>query len=272
MSSISEAVPADSDQRQQAFDRFTRLTEIPMLLLSALFLAGLVTPVIDTHLSGGWRHVIAVGNTAIWAVFLAEYVTRFALAPRRVHFVVHNVPDLIVVAVPVLRPLRLARLARLARFARVGALAGGVARRSRTRLHLDIAIEVTVVAVIIMFVGAVGVLDVERNAPNATIHNFGDAIWWALTTITTVGYGDKFPVTAQGRLIAAAIMLTGIAVLGVVTASVAGWFVQNLQTIQREEAAEADRTHRLEAQLDELLDRVARIEAHLVHGPEIPPA
>ena len=261
MSTTRADLPDTSERRQQAFDQLTRRSEIPMLVLSLLFLAGLVSPVIDTQLSGQWLHVIAVGNTAIWAIFLVEYVARFALAPRRLHFVLHNIPDLVVVAVPVLRPLRLARLARVAR---VASLAGSVTRRGRSRMHLDIAYQVTAVAVIITFVGAVGVLDVERKAHGSTIHSFGDAMWWALTTITTVGYGDKVPVTGQGKLIAAALMLTGIAVLGVVTASVAGWFVENLQNIQRQEAAEAGRTHGLEAQMTELLDRMARIEAHLL--------
>jgi voltage-gated potassium channel len=76
-------------------------------------------------------------------------------------------------------------------------------------------------AVLLVFVGSLAVLDVEQNAPDAKILSFGDAAWWAITTITTVGYGDLFPVTPIGRLVAAALMMSGIAVLGVVTASIA---------------------------------------------------
>jgi voltage-gated potassium channel len=93
-----------------SYDRFTYWTEIPMLVLSGLFLAVLVTPVIDTHLSSGWRHTLALADTAIWAIFVIEYLARVTLAPRRLQFVIHNIPDLVVVAVPLLRPLRLARL------------------------------------------------------------------------------------------------------------------------------------------------------------------
>jgi len=138
-----------------------------------------------------------------------------------------------------------------------------VSRQSRGRLHIDTAIQVVAIAAIIVFVGAVGMLDVERNAPGSNIHTFGDALWWALSTVTTVGYGDKFPVTGQGRLIGAVVMITGIAVLGVVTASVAGWFVDNLQTIEREEAKTSGDAERLAASLAEVLERLARIEAHL---------
>ena len=81
-------------------------------------------------------------------------------------------------------------------------------------------------------------LDAERGAPDANIAGFDDALWWGVTTITTVGYGDQFPVTDQGRLIAVALMLTGIALLGIVTATIASWFIERLggveETTQRE--------------------------------------
>ena len=187
-------------------------------------------------------------------------MTRLVLAPYKLRFIWKNPLDLVVVAVPLLRPLRLARLARLAS---VGALTGLVSRRSRGRLHIEIAVQVVLVAAIIVFVGAVGILDVERNAPGSNIQTFPDALWWAVSTVTTVGYGDKFPVTGQGRLIGTAVMLTGIAVLGVVTASVAGWFVDNLQAIERAEAQSSGEAERLDARLSEVLERLARIEAQL---------
>jgi voltage-gated potassium channel len=70
-------------------------------------------------------------------------------------------------------------------------------------------------AALLVFVGALAVLDVEQSAPDAKILTFGDAIWWAVATITTVGYGDMYPVTPLGRMVAGALMMGGIAVLGV---------------------------------------------------------
>jgi voltage-gated potassium channel len=243
-----------------ALRKFERLVDIPMMVLSVLFLVVLVLPVLDTYLSHGWRDVIAVADIAIWIVFAAEYLIRLVLAPYKLRFIWKNPLDLIIVAVPVLRPLRLARLARLAR---VGALAGVVSRRSRGRLHVEVAVQVVLVAAIIVFVGAVGIFDVERNAPGSNIRTFPDALWWAAATVTTVGYGDKFPITGQGRLIGIAVMITGIAVLGVVTASVASWFVDNLQTIEPEEVKSSGEAERLDARLTEVLERLARIEAQL---------
>lgn len=142
-------------------------------------------------------------------------------------------------------------------------------RRSRSRIHVDIAIQVVSVAAIIVFIGAVGILDVERNARGSNIHTFGDALWWALSTVTTVGYGDRYPVTGQGRLIAAAVMLTGIAVLGVVTASVAGWFIENLRAVERQEVAEEATAARIEERLGEVAERLARLEAFLSANPPL---
>jgi voltage-gated potassium channel len=98
-------------------------------------------------------------------------------------------------------------------------------------------------------VAALAVLDAERDAPNATITNFGDALWWAVTTITTVGYGDRYPVTTEGRLIAGALMVAGIALVGVITASLASWFVQRIG-----EMASAE--EQTQATVDALLDEV----------------
>nr|MBA3233489.1 two pore domain potassium channel family protein [Propionibacteriales bacterium] len=81
---------------------------------------------------------------------------------------------------------------------------------------------------LVVFVAAVAMLDAERGAADANIESFGDAAWWAVTTMTTVGYGDRFPVTTEGRLIASALMLAGIALLGVVTAALASWFVERI--------------------------------------------
>jgi voltage-gated potassium channel len=99
----------------------------------------------------------------------------------------------------------------------------------------------------------VAVLDAERDAPDATITTFPDAVWWTLTTISTVGYGDRYPVTVEGRVVAAALMVAGIALLGVVTASIASWFVDNLRRAGEQVAED----------VEEVAEDVAQAEASL---------
>jgi len=90
-------------------------------------------------------------------------------------------------------------------------------------------------------------LDAERQTPDANIRNFGDALWWATTTVTTVGYGDHFPVSIEGRFIAAALMIGGIALLGVITASFASWLIERVAEV--EEASQAATRRDIEALL-----------------------
>ncbi|MFH5208109.1 potassium channel family protein [Antrihabitans spumae] len=124
---------------------------------------------------------------------------------------------------PLLRPLRLLRLLALLRLLNRTA-AGSLVGRVTT--------YVTGVAVMSIGLGAIAVLDVEQDHAGANITTFGDALWWATTTVTTVGYGDRYPVTTPGRFIAVVLMLVGIAVVGTVTGSVAAWLVTN---VKREE-------------------------------------
>ncbi|MEJ3749138.1 potassium channel family protein [Actinomycetes bacterium KLBMP 9797] len=105
-------------------------------------------------------------------------------------------------------------------------------------------------------VAALAVLDAERANPDANIRTYGDALWWAVTTITTVGYGDRFPTTTEGRLVAAVLMVSGIGLLGVVTASLASWFVERVGEVARAEQS-------TQAKLDALTAEVRALRLRL---------
>jgi voltage-gated potassium channel len=95
------------------------------------------------------------------------------------------------------------------------------------------------------------VLEFERGNPDANIASYPDALWWAVTTITTVGYGDRFPMSSAGRAVAVVLMIAGIAMFGVITATIAAYFV--------EQQAEED----VASRLDQIMERLDRIEAGL---------
>jgi voltage-gated potassium channel len=92
-----------------------------------------------------------------------------------------------------------------------------------------ITLKVAISAVFISYVAAIQITISERSVEGSNIKNFGDGIWWAITTVTTVGYGDRFPTTTEGRLLAVMLMIVGISLVGVITASVAAWFVKMSQ-------------------------------------------
>jgi len=116
-------------------------------------------------------------------------------------------------------------------------------------------------AALLVFVGALAVLDAEQSVPDAKILTFGDALWWAVTTITTVGYGDLYPVTAVGRAVAVALMLSGIAVLGVVTASIATWLVQRVSDTTETAVENAEQP--VLAEITELAAEVAALRREI---------
>lgn len=160
--------------------------------------------------------------------------------------------ELLIVALPFFRPLRLLRLVTL-----LSVLHRTVGGTLRGRVVTYVAGS----AVLLVFVGALAVLDVEQSAPDAKILTFGDAAWWAITTNTTVGYGDPFPVTPIGRMVAAALMMSGIAVLGVVTASIASWLVQRVE--ESTEAAVESAEEPVRAEVRELLVEVAALRQEI---------
>lgn len=106
----------------------------------------------------------------------------------------------------------------------------------------------------VILLAALAVLDAERGQPGASITSPGEAFWWSVVTATTVGYGDFYPVTATGRAVAVLLMATGIALIGVITANVAAWFVERFK-----EADERDQHH--EDRLDQILAELKALRA-----------
>ena len=191
-------------------EEWQRRSEWPLTAAALVFLAAYSIQVIaNTDLL-----VVEVLIWGTWAAFVVDYAMNLVLARERKRWFVRNMHELAIVALPALRPLRLLRLVTLLQ---VMHRVGGNALRGRVLTYVLGA------AALLTCAGALGALDAEENAPGANLTTFGDAVWWAMSTITTVGYGDHYPVTFLGRCVAAGLMVEGIAVLGVVTASVASW-------------------------------------------------
>lgn len=204
-------------------ERWERRAEVPLILLALAFLVAYAWPVIDPRLDADLRGFLTGVSWAVWVAFAADLLIRLVLADDRRRYALRHWYDVALVALPLLRPLRLLRLLALVRI---------LDRSAASSLAGRVLIYVAGAASLAVGLGALAVLDAERDAPDANITTFGDALWWAATTVTTVGYGDRFPVTTEGRLVAVVLMVLGIGVVGAVTASVASWILAR---------AEADR-------------------------------
>ncbi|MEV5967789.1 potassium channel family protein [Kribbella sp. NPDC051952] len=238
--------------RDAFVERYERRAEWPLTLAAGVFLAAYAWPVLEPDMPDALRRACSIVTVAIWVIFAGDFLLRLALVRRRVVFLRTHIVDLLVLALPLLRPLRALRV--------VTALTR-LNRRAESSLRGRAMVYVVAGVGLLGFTTAVAVLDAERSRPDANIRTFGDASWWAVTTITTVGYGDRYPTTNAGRIAGVGLMLGGIALLGVVTAALASWFVEH---VAREERDESD----LRRQILALTIEVRALRTEVAHTPE----
>ncbi len=228
---------------QSMLERWEDRTEWPLACVAVIFLAAYSVEVL-AHPREPALRMLEVILYALWAGFAIDYLIRLTLAHQRGRWFVQHMLDLAIVVLPFLRPLRLLRLVLI-----VAALQKAFGDAIRGRVVIYTAGS----AVLLVYAASLAVLDAERSDPSAHIKNFGDAVWWSIATITTVGYGDFYPVTVNGRLVAVLLMLGGISLIGMITATVATWIVQRVaQEDSTKQAATA-------AQIDELRSQITHL-------------
>jgi voltage-gated potassium channel len=241
-------------------ERWESLVERPLAGVAAVFLVLYSVQVLaQPH---GLTHSLLDGIMyALWVAFAIEYVARLILTDQRSDgstrtlWFFRQFLELAIIVIPFLRPLRMLRM-----FVIVGALQKAFGDANRGRIVIFTSFSV----VLMVYAASLTVLDAERSAPGAHITNFGDAVWWACTTITTVGYGDYEPITPLGRVIAVLLMVGGIALIGMVTAAVATWIIQRVgaqdSALRNATAKQIVELHdEIAKQIDELHDEIAQL-------------
>lgn len=223
----------------------------PLTALAVVFLAAYAWSVLDTAISPRTTRLLDLVLWGTWAVFTADYLVRLTLARRRWRFIWRHLLDLLVIVLPMFRQLRVLRLV---------TVLTSLNRQMRDDFRGRVGVYLAGATALVAFAAALAVYDAERHSPDASITSFGDAMWWTITTISTVGYGDRYPVTWQGRLVAASLMVAGIALLGTVTATIASWFVERLHTV---EAAVEEAEQQTQVELTEVLAELKRLHLRL---------
>ncbi|WP_246124938.1 potassium channel family protein [Cellulomonas xylanilytica] len=218
-----------------------------------IFLLAYGLPIAIPTMSYDARVACEIVVRITWVVFAIDYFGRLALSERRWGFVKRHPLDLAVILLPILRPLRLLRLV---------ALVGVLNRVGSHTLRGRVVTYVVGSTALLITCGALAVTDAERGQSGTNIANLGDGFWWAITTMTTVGYGDRYPVTTTGRFVAAALMVAGIALLGVVTATLASWLVERVaEATDDDQAATRVQVEQLTAEVRRLADELAASSA-----------
>jgi voltage-gated potassium channel len=191
-------------------------TALPLIIASLAYLIAYSWRVI-ADLQGPARVVASTVLLVTWVMFIADYLVRLALATDRRQWFRHHLPALAFALIPVLRLVRLLRF--LTRIPGMKTTAGGV-------LRTQILVYGAGASVILIYIASLAVLEAERHAPDADITTFGISLWWSCVTVTTTGYGDYTPVTDAGRWVAVGLMLGGVALAGVITATLASWVLE----------------------------------------------
>ena len=204
---------------QGRLDAYEHRTALAMVLLAVGYLVLYSFYVLDEGLTSQGLDRLDTAMNVIWVVFIADLTLRTVLAPKHIAYLVHHPLDVIAVAVPAFRVLRVLRVLTAGQWL--------ISRGSRLRFGRT-ATAVFFAVAFLTYLSSLAVLNAERGAKGADIKSFGDAVWWSLVTMATVGYGDYVPVTANGRIVAVGLMVVGISLLGLVGASVASAVVTRI--------------------------------------------
>jgi voltage-gated potassium channel len=188
-----------------------------LTFLALAFLVAFSIPAFLPDISRSALAQIEIIQWVCWFAFALDLVAGVISADSKKEYLYRHPLEIASVFLPFLRPLRLMRVISF------GSLA---IQKIAIGRQFAITVKVAITAVFVAYISAVQITISERNVDGSNIKNFEDGLWWAVTTVTTVGYGDRFPTTTEGRLLAVLLMLVGISLVGVITASVASWFVK----------------------------------------------
>jgi voltage-gated potassium channel len=243
-----------SGGRHDLVDRIEQVTKYPMALLGLAWLA-LAIVVLSTDVNGSASTLLVGSLFALWVIMLVEYLVRLVVTPDTPGYVRRRWVEPATVLVPPLQGWHVIGIEKMSLLLRVGEL------RVESILKHHSLFRVLIAAVVTLFLGAWLVLLFEEKAKGTNIHDYPDALWWAIVTVTTVGYGDRYPVTEGGRVVAAILMLVGIGLIGVLTATVASVFIKEHTDANKEEFKKGHAD--LGQQLSVISDRLADVERRL---------
>jgi voltage-gated potassium channel len=188
-----------------------------LTFLALAFLVAFSYPAFIDPVPSSTQALLNIVQWVSWIAFATDLIYGLSNAKNKRKYLKKHPLEIAAVLLPFLRPLRLMRVISF----------GGLAiQKVAIGRQFAITIKVFLASIFVAYISAVQITITERAVEGSNIKNFGDGLWWAITTVTTVGYGDRYPTTTEGRFIAVALMIMGISLMGVITASVAAWFVK----------------------------------------------
>lgn len=197
-----------------------RIWSETLTVLALAFLVAFSWPAFVAEIDPQTQQILDYVQWISWIAFALDLLVGLTSADKKMKYLSRHPLEVITVLLPFLRPLRLLRVISF------GTL---VIQKVAVGRQFAITLKVFLASILMAYISAVQITITERGVEGSNIKSFGDGLWWAVTTVTTVGYGDRFPTTSTGRVLAVCLMLVGISLMGVITASVAAWFVKMSQ-------------------------------------------
>lgn len=226
----------------------------PMFVASVLYLLAFAAPIMSTRIQEPYDGYLNILQLILWGLFAADYCIRLYLAPRRLYFITHNLMNLAIVLLPAWRIVSFLAMIYM------------TANRQYKRLS-ELAMKLFGYTAIFIIMFALAIYSVESSEPGSMIRDLPTAYWWTFTTLATVGYGDVYPITGIGRVIAVVVMLYGVGLVAVATGALASWIIEKIGGVEEQEypatKADVDDLRQEISELRALLAReYARREAH----------
>ncbi|WP_028021899.1 ion transporter [Enterovibrio calviensis] len=227
--------------------------QIGVLVLSLFVVLSLMVEMLFP-LSEEAREILFYVDTLICLVFFVDFVQQFRAAPNKMEYMKWGWLDLIS-CIPLMDINQYARILRVVRLVRaiksISMISHAITEnKASSSLHFLI-----VTSLMMMVFGSIYVLYLERGIPGANIQTAADAFWWTFITITTVGYGDFYPVTFEGRIVAIILITMGVGLFGSFTAVFASWLISTPEKKAEQEAkdhAVYEEVKALKAEIQEL--------------------
>lgn len=226
----------------------------PMFVASVLYLLAFAAPIMSTRIQEPYDGYLNILQLILWGLFAADYCIRLYLAPRRLYFITHNLMNLAIVLLPAWRIVSFLAMIHL------------TTNRQYKRLS-ELGVKLFGYTAIFIIMFALAIYSVESSEPGAMIRDLPTAYWWTFTTLATVGYGDVYPITGIGRVIAVVVMLYGVGMVAVATGALASWIIEKIGGREEQEypatKADVDDLRQEISELRAMLAReYARREAH----------
>ena len=218
--------------------------EIPTIFVAFLFLASLVIPSaysFDSTIKSTFTNL----ELFLWSLFTLEYIVRVAVSGDRWYFIKRHPIDLLVIIIPFAQGLRILRII---------ALTAYFVRKARNLFITKNILFLISMAPLMLTISGVLMYEAESKAKGTTIKTFWDSLWWAVATMSTVGYGDKYPVTSAGKVIATLTIIVGVSLLGMLTAEIAVIFIGS-----REQEADRDKEN-----FDKVMNKLESMEKEIL--------